>query len=152
MLEIDLLQYKDDLKFRSYESKTQVYDPIRKKYLYLQPEELVRQLVIQYLIKEQSFSPRLIQVERQFRLGSKLKRYDIACFDRNMKAQILIECKSFETNLNEQVLEQIATYNIALQIPYLIVTNGKTMQICKVNLSTKNYEFMDKFPNIKLSN
>jgi len=46
---IDLLQFKNRLTTKTEEGKPYLWDPIRKKYLVNQPEELVRQLLIIYL-------------------------------------------------------------------------------------------------------
>ena len=40
--------------------------------------------------------------------------------------KILIECKAEYIELKEKTLQQIATYNIKLQVPFLMVTNGNS--------------------------
>ena len=36
----------------------------------------------------------------------------------------LIECKEMNVVLDESVLNQVLRYNINLQVPYLVITNG----------------------------
>ena len=36
----------------------------------------------------------------------------------------MIECKEENIELNEKTLRQIATYNLKLNVPFLVVTNG----------------------------
>ena len=49
----NLLRFSNELKLIERDGKVYIWDPIRKKYLIKQEEELVRQLVLQYFIKEQ---------------------------------------------------------------------------------------------------
>ena len=37
---------------------------------------------------------------------------------------MIIECKEMSVALNTKVLEQVLRYNVALQVPYLVITNG----------------------------
>jgi signal transduction histidine kinase len=65
MLEIDFLKYKSFLKIkREKDGTTFIYDPIRRKYLVLQPEELVRQLVLHYLNIEKKYSFKQMRTEK----------------------------------------------------------------------------------------
>ena len=52
------------------------------------------------------------------------KRFDIVVY-KDSKPWLIVECKEMNTALNEKVVQQIITYNISLQVPYLIITNGK---------------------------
>ena len=81
-IDIDYSIYKDHLSLKKSNGKTMILDPIRKKYLVLQPEELVRQLVVQYLLHDRKYNKNRIGVERGLLvnelkkrcLGSKSKR------------------------------------------------------------------------------
>ena len=50
-LELDLLSYKKELKVKMVKGQKKIFDSIRKKWYVWQPEELVRQLLILYLIE-----------------------------------------------------------------------------------------------------
>ena len=64
-IEIDFLRYKGSLKTQKNKTgKIEVYDIVRKKYVILQPEELVRQLVIHYLIAEKKAPLSKMRVEK----------------------------------------------------------------------------------------
>jgi len=58
---IDLTQWKNNLKFQTYEGEKKIYCEIRRKYLVVQPEEMIRQLWAQELIVNHKISPKLIQ-------------------------------------------------------------------------------------------
>jgi hypothetical protein len=101
-----------------------IYDPIRKKNIVLTPEEWVRQHVIQYLIHECKISAALIAVERAFEFNHLKKRFDILVFNQQGKPHLLVECKSFEVDLNSETLMQIATYNQIFKVNHLWISNG----------------------------
>ena len=66
----------------------------------------------------------LISIEREILLGDVRKRFDIAVYNRNGKPWLLVECKEMNTALDKMVLDQVLRYNINLQVPYLVITNG----------------------------
>ena len=45
-------------------------------------------------------------------------------YDNNSEPWMIIECKEMNVELNKQVLDQVLRYNIAMQVPYLVITNG----------------------------
>ncbi len=145
-MDLDLLAYKEHLSLKKKEDKTYVFDPIRKKYLLLLPEEFTRQLLLQYLIRSTSYERNLIQVEKSFRINDKLKRFDIVVYNEEVKPHLLIECKSHKINLSQHTFDQIAVYNLVIGAPYLCVTNGRQTMVARVNLETQNYEFLDHLP------
>ena len=53
------------------------------------------------------------------------KRYDVVVYNRQLQPSVLIECKAEHVPLSDKTLQQIATYNITMQVTYLMVTNGK---------------------------
>ena len=68
MQQLSLPQYQ--FKIKEEGGIKYIFDPIRKKYLVLQPEEWVRQNFIQFLIKEKGFPSSLIAVEKGLKLGA----------------------------------------------------------------------------------
>ncbi|MFN8259666.1 MAG: type I restriction enzyme HsdR N-terminal domain-containing protein [Chitinophagales bacterium] len=97
---------------------------IRKKWLVLTPEEKVRQFILHRLINEHGYPQKYISVEKTLKVNELSKRYDIVVFNRELLPKILIECKAEYIELKEKTLQQIATYNTKLQVPFLMVTNG----------------------------
>jgi hypothetical protein len=124
-----------------------IFDPIRKKYVKLTPEEWVRQNFLQYLIQEGKYSPGLIGVEVSFLLHIRLKRrIDILIHDRKGQPLILVECKSTDVDIDDKVFDQIVNYNMQYRVPYIIVTNGLVHYICKINHEDKSWEFLNVIP------
>lgn len=104
-----------------------MWDPIRKKWFVLQPEEYVRQQLIQYMIEHKGISASLIGVEKAVDYRGMAKRFDLVVFDRAGKALILIECKAPAVALSEDTLHQIARYNVSIGAPHLLLTNGVSL-------------------------
>lgn len=114
----------DAFKIRQLQNRREIFDPIRKRWVALSPEEWVRQHFLQFLLTK-NYPASLIAVEKKILLGELTKRCDIVVYTRDMKPFMIIECKKTGVPLNQKVLEQILRYNINLQPPYLIVTNGE---------------------------
>ncbi|MCB0644050.1 MAG: type I restriction enzyme HsdR N-terminal domain-containing protein [Phaeodactylibacter sp.] len=124
MLDLDLLQFQDQLDIRRENGKTYVLDVIRKKYLALAPEELVRQLLIQHLIKVAGYSKNRLSIEKGLKVNGLPRRWDLLIYAPDMSPFMLVECKAPSVKLNQDVFEQIAWYNMSIRVPYLLVTNG----------------------------
>lgn len=105
--------------------KTLIFDELRRKLVPLTPEEWVRQHIIHYLIIEKHFPKKLIAVERGIEFNGLQKRFDLVVFDNAGAARMIVECKAPEEKLNEKVFQQIALYNLSLNVDYLWVTNGE---------------------------
>ncbi len=96
-----------------------ILDPLRRKYVKLTPEEWVRQNFVQYLINEGKYPPGLLGIEVQFRLNKLKRRVDILVHNRMGRPVMIVECKSYDVKIDEDVFEQIATYNRSYKVPYL---------------------------------
>ena len=111
-------------KIRIHEGKEEIWDSIRKKWVLLTEEEKVRQYCIHRLVEVHQFPISRIAVERQIKLHSTTKRFDIVVFDPSGNPQIVIECKAPHIKLDQEVLEQVGRYNKVLQAGLIGVTNG----------------------------
>jgi hypothetical protein len=122
MIKIEYPSYQP--KIKSQQGKEFIYDEIRKQWIILSPEEWVRQNFLQYLIQVKKYPATLIAVEKEIKLGELAKRFDIVVYDKNTQPWIIIECKEMGVALDEQVLDQALRYNITLNVPYIVITNG----------------------------
>jgi hypothetical protein len=122
MIKIEYPSYQP--KIKSQQGKEFIYDEIRNQWIKLTPEEWVRQNFLQYLIQVKKYPATLIAVEKEIKLGDLAKRFDIVVYDKNTQPWIIIECKEMEVALDKQVLDQALRYNITLQVPYIVITNG----------------------------
>lgn len=113
-----------DFRFREEKGQKQVFDPVRKKYVPLTPEEWVRQHVLHFLLAK-GYPASLIAVERGIAVNDMQKRFDVVVYDRASNPLILVECKAQNEQLNQQVVMQIAGYNLTLKAKYFWLTNGE---------------------------
>ncbi len=111
-------------KVKKEVDKELIFDEVRKQWVLLTPEEWVRQNFLQYLIQVKKYPGSLIAVEKEIFLNDLKKRFDIVVYDKNTKPLMLIECKEMNVVLDKSVLNQVLRYNINLQVPYLVITNG----------------------------
>ena len=100
-----------------------IFDPLRKKWLLLTPEEWVRQNFVQYLIQVKKYPAALIAMEKMIRLGELKKRFDILVYDNNHQPWMMIECKAPAIRLDETVLHQLLRYHISVPTGLLIISN-----------------------------
>jgi hypothetical protein len=122
MVKIEYPEYQPGIKKQG--DRELIFDELRKKWITLTPEEWVRQNFLQYLVKVKKYPASLIAIEKEIKLGDLKKRFDIVVHDRNAKPWMIIECKEMDVILNSSVLDQALRYNISLNVPYLVITNG----------------------------
>jgi len=149
MIEIDYLTYQKDLQKKSIDGVTYLWDSIRKKYLVLAPEELVRQLVVEYLIQSKGYNKNKISIEQSITVNGLNKRCDILLYDHQFSPILLVECKAPAVKISQKAFEQIARYNMPLKVPYLLVTNGITSYCCSIDFEASSYDFLEEIPFYK---
>jgi Type I restriction enzyme R protein N terminus (HSDR_N) len=147
LLDIDFTQLKNDLRIRKNGNILEIYDPVRRKYLVLQPEEMVRQLVVQYLRTIKDYPLSKIRVEMGLTVNELMKRCDILLYDTHFKPFMLVECKSAKIPIDQAVFDQIARYNLKFKVPYLMVTNGLATYCCQIDHLKEGYHFLSEIPN-----
>jgi len=101
-----------------------LFDPLRKKWLRLTPEEWVRQNFVQYLIRVMSYPSSLIALEKEIWLGELKKRFDILIYNKVHQPWMIVECKGTDIKLSNDTLQQALRYNISVPVEYLVITNG----------------------------
>lgn len=146
-IDINLLAYRDFIQLKKEGQKNYIFDPIRKKHLVLAPEEIVRQMVIQFLIREKQFPKSKISVEKGLKVNDLSKRCDLLIYNQKMEPEVLVECKAPRVKIDEKAFEQIARYNLQLQVRFLLVTNGIATYCCKMNYTEQNFTFLSEIPS-----
>jgi hypothetical protein len=142
--ELNLPQYS--FKITGSEGNEMILDQIRRKYVRLTPEEWVRQNFVHYLISEGKYPPGLIGIEIMFSLNKLKRRVDILIHDRQGRPVMIVECKEPDVKIDEKVFDQIVTYNMALKVPYIVVTNGIDHYACKVDHVENTWKFLMVIP------
>lgn len=138
---------KTIFRFKSSENNTRIFDIIRKKFVVLSPEEWVRQHAVHWLINIKNYPKSLINVEKQLIVNGMRKRYDIVVFKSDGSIALLIECKSPQIPITQEVFDQIARYNLQANSDFLMVTNGLEHYFCQIDVEGEKYTFLNQIPD-----
>jgi hypothetical protein len=131
---------------KSEGDRSYIFDPFRKKYVLLTPEEWVRQHFLQYLVREKGFPSSLMSVEKEFRFNRMKKRTDILAYNRKGEPLLLAECKSPNVRVTREAFQQVGLYNLTYKVPWLVVTNGMKHYCCRFDEAEGKYRFVDRIP------
>ena len=113
-----------NFRIKKEKDKEFLFDPLRKKWLLLTPEEWVRQNFLQYLIQVLNYPSSLIALEKEVSLGELKKRFDILVYNKDHHPWMIVECKAADIKLNDDTLQQALRYNISVPAEFLVITNG----------------------------
>lgn len=122
----------------------EIFDPVRKKYVALTPEEWVRQQVLHLLVNEQRVPLSRIRVETALTYNNCHYRADIVVYDRAFNPLLLVECKAECVLISQETFHQIARYNMVLKVPFLFVSNGQQHYFCRFDITKNSYIFETK--------
>jgi hypothetical protein len=147
MEKLNLPTYSFNIKL--IEQRKYIFDFIRRKFVILTPEEWVRQNFLRYLVDEKKYPASLIAVEMEFKLNNLSKRSDAVVYNKLGKPFLIVECKASSVKIDQKVFDQIARYNMKLNVEYLIVTNGLEHYCCKIDYENNNYIFLKEVPLFK---
>ncbi len=122
MIRLSFPEY--DFSLKEEDGRSLIFDPVRKKYVALTPEEWVRQHLIRYLITDKSVPPALMRSEGEIALNRTRKRFDVAVFSRNGSAVLVAECKAPTVAITQEVLDQAGRYHMTLKARFLVLSTG----------------------------
>ena len=132
------------MNIRTQNGKQYVLCAWRRRYVRLTPEELVRQTTLQLLVDEFGYPHNLIAVEVPIEVAGIQKRCDAIIYNQHMQPLMLIEFKAPSIHLTQEVFDQAAIYNRKLQVPLLMLCNGRESIVAQV-LPTQ-YQFLEQIP------
>ncbi len=117
-------------RVRTQNGKKEIYDPVRRRFVALTPEETVRQSYLHYLIDVLNFPRISLSVEKKIVYNGLTRRYDIVAYRPDASALLLVECKAESVPLSGDTLYQAAMYNHELQADFVVLFNGKRQWVC----------------------
>jgi hypothetical protein len=135
-----------DVKVTEKNRKRMIFDPLRRKYVALTPEEWVRQHFVNYLIVEKRYPKDLLGNEITLQLNATTKRCDTIVYDRFLTPLMIVEYKSPDVPIKRAVFDQICRYNTSLKVRFLIVSNGIRHFCCRIDYETQTYTFLEDIP------
>ena len=127
-------------------------DPIRKRLIYITPEETVRQKVISFLLNILEVPAGMMQVEEHLsHYGLKSKnRADIVILGKNKDNDAfplaVIECKAPKIPLDEKAINQALDYSDALGSVFTLLINGDSELCYKYEEESKRYIRIEDLP------
>lgn len=139
---------RPSISIREEEGRREVLDIVRNRWVALTPEEWVRQQVVQRLHYTLGYPLELMQVEGAITLNGMTRRCDIVVYDREVRPWMIVECKKESVALTQKVIDQACRYNLVLQVPYLLLTNGRQELCCRVDLEEKRLIPLEKVPEL----
>ena len=144
MLNLNLPPFNINVK--KTDGKLSVWDPLRRKFVALTPEEWVRQHFVNFLLTEKGYPSALIANEIQINLNNQKRRCDSVIYDRNLTPLMIVEYKAPDVNITQSVFDQIVRYNIVLKVKYLIVSNGMNHFCCEMNYVDQTFCYLPDIP------
>lgn len=121
-------------------------DTVRKKLIFITPEETVRQKVVSYLVEDLKIPLDMIYIEESlshYGINSK-RRADIVIHkyndkDNSIEPIAVIECKAPGVILGDNAAKQVIDYANDLLCDYIMLTDGESTACFKFDEENQNY-------------
>jgi hypothetical protein len=135
-----------EAKIRKNSNGLEIFDPLRRKYIALTPEEWVRQHFINYLINYKNYPASLMANEAGIKLNSLTRRCDTVVYNNQLEPLMIIEYKESKVQITQNVFDQLVRYNTVLKVPYIVVSNGISHYCCRMNYEDQSFEYLTDIP------
>lgn len=137
------------LRTRQDGDRTQVFDPLRRRYVALTPEEWVRQHFVHFLVSVKGYPAGRIANEVPLKVGQMQKRCDTVIYGPQADPLMIVEYKQPSVAITQKVFDQTWRYNLPLHVPYIIVSNGMQHYCCHIDYEQGKVEFLKDVPAYK---
>ncbi|MCC5831691.1 MAG: type I restriction enzyme HsdR N-terminal domain-containing protein [Chlamydiales bacterium] len=140
-----------------------LFDPVRKKWVEPEPEEVIRQELIQKMVGELGYPLSLLSVEKELSLLPHLRqvqsetpkrRADLIAFakeihpDHPLFPLLMVECKAVP--LTPKFANQVVGYNSVVKAPYLALANGEQVLTGHFDSIAGHFRFESGLPSYKM--
>lgn len=132
-------------------SRPLVFDPLRRRWVTLTPEEWVRQHFVAMLINEKGYPASRIANETSITLNDTSRRCDTVVFGTDCCPLMIVEFKAPSVMISQKTFDQIVRYNMVLKARYLVVSNGLHHFCAEISYSEKSYRFLEDIPSYSVS-
>jgi len=136
-----------EIKTRTEQERTELFDIVRNTWVLLTPEEWVRQHVLHFLIYENKIPKSLIAVEMPIKMNKMNRRCDIVVYTNSGKPKMIVECKAPNIKLTQNTVDQAGRYNLTLKTPFLLITNGLQHFAFQIDFENKKTEVLNTIPD-----
>lgn len=127
-------------KLKHSDGNTFIFDPIRKKFVLLTPEEWVRQHFLNYLVSHLGYPRSLVSIEKGTAYNQLQKRTDLRIYSMSGTPLVLVECKASTVPISAETVKQASVYNQTIRAKYVMLTNGLEHYCWKVDFVNQRYE------------
>lgn len=135
-----------DLRIDDATTPPRIFDPYRRIWVALTPEEWVRQNLLRFLTGRRGYPAGRTAVETTLRMGEASRRCDAVIYSADMTPLLLVECKAPSVAVTEETVAQIAAYNRVVRAPLLLLSNGQTHFCCRIDFANGSFAFLDDIP------
>ena len=77
------------------------------------------------------------------------KRCDSVFYDEQATPILIIEYKAPNVQITQEVFDQIATYNMQLQVRYILISNGLKHFFCEIDYKLHQYILFKEIPSFE---
>ncbi len=145
---LEPLNFPDfSFRVRTQGQSKQIYDTVRKRFVALTPEEWVRQNLIRLMSEVYHYPVSLMAVEKKILVNGLSQRADIVVYSKEGQPWLIAECKAPAVIVSQDTFLQAARYNISLNVPYFVLTNG--LEHYCLRKSENEFEFISSLPEMK---
>ena len=134
------------LKIRQRDGRNEVFDPLRRRFVRLTPEEWVRQHFVGYMQSHLGFPPEVIANEVTLVQNGLQRRCDTVVYGPHAEPLLIVEYKSPEVRITQRTFDQICRYNMQLRVGWLVVSNGLQHFCCQMDYAQGSYRFLPQLP------
>lgn len=126
-----------------------IFDPLRKKWVALTPEEWVRQHFVRWMCLYLGYPPSMMANEYGLNLNGCRRRCDTVVFSRDLRPVVIVEYKAPHIDITQKVFDQIYRYNLVCGARCLIVSNGLSHYCCLIDYSPPKCTFLVEVPDYR---
>lgn len=135
-----------NFRLRTAGTVREIFDSVRGKWIVLTPEEWVRQHVITWLRDVKKYPGSLMAIEKQIKVNGLSRRCDVICHDKQTQPLVIVECKSPDVNITQELFDQAARYNLTVGAKYFLLTNGLRHFCCVMDHEKQEWTFLQELP------
>ena len=142
MLELNLPSA--DIRLERRNGRLFIWDFVRRRWVTLTPEEWVRQHFSHWMTEHLGYPMARLGHEISLELNGMQRRADAVFYDREGRPLVIVEFKAPHIAISQKTFDQISRYNMVMQVPYLIISNGMQHYCCRVH--EERMEFLREIP------
>lgn len=124
----------------------EVYDPLRRRWLVLTPEERVRQAFVCRLLSECHVPVSRIANEVAINLNGVTRRCDTVIYADDLSPVAIVEYKAPGVRVSRKAFEQIVSYNMVFHVGHLILSDGLSDYAFRVDYEAHRCIPLDHLP------